>query len=69
MQDDDIIVQVLIQSSRLYEGQETLILTEMNANSLNLGSAVEQGVFTGNCFLSFEFRFHQPVRSRMGNRN
>ncbi len=46
--DSSTYPQVLIQSSRLYEGQETLILTETNANSLNLGSAAEQGVFTGN---------------------
>ncbi len=49
-----LIMQVLIQSSRLYEGQETLVLTEMNADSLNLGSAFEQGIFTGySLFSSF----------------
>jgi hypothetical protein len=43
----EIILQVLVQSSRLYEGQETLILTETAINSFNLSSAAEQGIFTG----------------------
>ena len=61
----NMILQVLIQSSRLYEGQETLVLSETNANSLNLGSAAEQGVFTGHSL--FYHKIVDPPVSRNGS--
>jgi hypothetical protein len=45
----DGLLQVLVESNKLFEGSEMLVLVETNKDTSNLSSVIQQGIFTGMC--------------------